>query len=80
MINVASKQDDDKFNSLLTSYIPSITRGLDNFSMKDLILILSSITTRESKNMIGSHDLTKSEDVKRSIIEIADIFVQKKCY
>ena len=78
MINVASKQESSRFNSVYKSYIPSITSNLDKFSMKDLVLILSSVATRESKNMIGSHDLKKNEDVQRSITEIADMFVRKK--
>ena len=78
MINVAAKQEDGSFNSLFESYIPSITSNLDMFSMKDLVLILSSIGSRVSKNMVGSHDLTRTEGVQRSIAEIADMFVRKK--
>ena len=78
MINVAAKQEDGRFNSLFESYTPSITSNLDKFSSKDLVLILSSIGSRVSKNMVGSHDLTKTESVQRSITVIADMFVSKK--
>ena len=63
MINVAAKQDNSRFNNLFEGYTPSITSNLDKFSMKDLVLILSSIGSRVSKNMIDSHDLMKTENV-----------------
>ena len=78
MINVASKRNTNDYNQLLTSYLVHIDKELAKFSVKDLILILSSIGFRQSNNMIGSHDLIKSDVVMGSIRSIANVFVQKK--